>query len=81
MYPILVLAGGLGTRLGDLTKNHPKSLININGKPFIHWQLALLEKNSFTDVTLCLGHFSEKIVQLVFRYQYNIFHSAKILIR
>ena len=65
MYPILILEGGLGTRLGNLTTNHPKSLISINGKPFIHWQLELLEKSSFKDVTLCLGHFSEQIVEYI----------------
>ena len=36
---VVILAGGLGTRLGQLTKNTPKSLIKVNNKPFIEWQI------------------------------------------
>jgi len=35
MYQIVILAGGLGSRLGKLTKKNPKALIKINKKPFI----------------------------------------------
>ena len=31
---VVILAGGLGTRLGKLTENLPKSMIGINQKPF-----------------------------------------------
>ena len=35
MFPVAVLAGGLGTRLQQLTTTVPKALIDINGEPFI----------------------------------------------
>ncbi|HAS27988.1 MAG TPA: nucleotidyl transferase, partial [Dehalococcoidia bacterium] len=51
---IVVLAGGLATRLGSLTQNQPKSMLNIHGKPFLQYQLELFKKNGITRVLLCL---------------------------
>jgi NDP-sugar pyrophosphorylase family protein len=58
---IVILAGGLATRLGELTKNRPKSLIEILNKPFLAYQLELLKANGITDVVLCIGHFGTQI--------------------
>ena len=44
MIKVAILAGGLGKRLGSLTLDTPKSMIKINNKPFIEWQLNLLSK-------------------------------------
>ena len=41
----LILAGGLATRLGPLTAARPKSLIEVEGVPFIRLQLDLLKRN------------------------------------
>lgn len=54
--PIAILAGGLATRLHPLTLNTPKSLVPINGVPFIEWQLRHLEKTGIESVVMCLGH-------------------------
>ena len=35
MYQIVIIAGGLGSRLGKLTQKTPKALIKIDKKPFI----------------------------------------------
>jgi len=56
MLPVVILAGGLATRLGYLTKDIPKSLLPINGKPFIHWQLELLRSQHINKVVICVGH-------------------------
>ena len=58
---MLILCGGLATRLGDLAKNIPKSMIDIEGKPFLQYQIETLRKNSIEDIVLCVGHLSEKI--------------------
>jgi NDP-sugar pyrophosphorylase family protein len=44
MWPIVILAGGLATRLRPITEKIPKSLVAINGEPFVYRQLDLLEK-------------------------------------
>ena len=38
---VVILAGGLATRLGEITKNRPKSLVAILNKPFDVRQLLL----------------------------------------
>jgi NDP-sugar pyrophosphorylase family protein len=58
---IVVLAGGLATRLGDLTKSQPKSMIRICDKPFLQYQLELFKKNGIYRVVLCLGYLGEQI--------------------
>jgi NDP-sugar pyrophosphorylase family protein len=53
---VVILAGGMATRLGELTKNRPKSLVEIHGKPFLAYQLELLQSQGITDIVLCSGH-------------------------
>jgi NDP-sugar pyrophosphorylase family protein len=60
-YPVVILAGGLGTRLGDLTRTIPKALVDINGEPFIAHQLRLLHSNGIRRVVLCVSHLGEMI--------------------
>ena len=59
---MVILCGGLATRLGNLTKDIPKSMIEIEGKPFLEYQIENLINHSFEDILLCVGHLSEKIV-------------------
>jgi N-acetyl-alpha-D-muramate 1-phosphate uridylyltransferase len=61
MFPVAILAGGLGTRLHPATEQLPKALVRIGDRPFIHWQLALLAQQGITDVVLCIGHLGEQI--------------------
>ena len=56
LFPVLILAGGLATRLRPLTSTIPKALIEINGEPFIVHQLRLLKKNNIHKVILCVGY-------------------------
>ena len=65
MLPVVILAGGLATRLYPATLEIPKSLIEINGRPFIHHQLVLLKEKGVTQVILCIGHFGEMIEMYV----------------
>ena len=58
---MVILCGGLATRLGDIAKDIPKSMINIDGKPFLEYQIENLKKSSIKDIVLCVGHLSEKI--------------------
>ena len=61
MMPVAILAGGLATRLRPLTETIPKALIDINGRPFLDYQLRLLSRKGVTDVVLCVGHCGEQI--------------------
>ena len=65
MLPVALLAGGMATRLGTLTLNTPKSLITIEGSPFISYQLRALRRAGFTKVVICVANFAEQIINFV----------------
>ena len=65
MLPVAILAGGLATRLRPLTETIPKSLIEINGEPFLWHQLRLLRENGVTRVVLCVSHLGEQVRESV----------------
>jgi len=58
---MVILVGGLATRLGTLTQDIPKSMICIKGKPFLEYQIDLLKRSHITDIILCVGHKGEQI--------------------
>ena len=39
----IILAAGLGTRMKEFTKEIPKSLIKVNGKPMIDYAIEILD--------------------------------------
>jgi len=58
---VVIMAGGLAIRVRPLTNNIPKSLISIEGKPFLQYQIELLINNGVKEIVLCAGHMGEKI--------------------
>jgi NDP-sugar pyrophosphorylase family protein len=65
LYSVAILAGGLASRLGEITKKLPKSLIEISGKPFIFHQLDILKSQGVKNVVLCVGHLGQMIESAV----------------
>jgi len=65
LLPVAVLAGGLGTRLGDIGRDTPKALMPVAGEPFIHHQLRLLSRQGARRVVLCVGHLGDRIAEAV----------------
>lgn len=54
--PCIVLAGGLGTRLKEVTNNLPKPMAMVNGKPFLHYLFVYLSKQKIKNVILSVGY-------------------------
>lgn len=52
---LLILVGGLGTRLQSVVADRPKCLALIHGRPFIEYLLDKVIVAGFNDVTLCTG--------------------------
>lgn len=55
----MVLAAGRGTRLGQLTQNVPKPMLDVAGRPVIHWILSHLVSQGFGRLAVnlhYLGH-------------------------
>lgn len=62
MLPVVVLAGGLGTRLRDITGDDlPKALVPVDGRPFIDYKLTGLAHHGVTDVLLLVGSHGEQL--------------------
>lgn len=64
---VVILAGGLGTRLRALDPQRPKALMPVAGRPFIEWQFDLLQRNGLVDVVLSVGHLADQIIRHVGR--------------
>ena len=62
---LALLAGGLGKRLGDKTKDNPKALIDVAGKPFIYRQLTYLKDQGFENILICTAYHGEKIKRYI----------------
>ncbi len=61
MFPIIILAGGLATRLRPLTESIPKAMILIHQVPFVSLQLEMLKKQNIKQMIFCLGYKGEMI--------------------
>jgi choline kinase/putative flippase GtrA len=62
---ICILAGGLGTRLGERVEQLPKPLLEVAGKPFLWHQLHLLAACGASKIVLCVGYLGESIRQQI----------------
>jgi NDP-sugar pyrophosphorylase family protein len=58
---VCILAGGLGTRLGERVRDTPKPLIEVAGEPFLVHQLRLLARCGAREIVLCVGYLGELI--------------------
>ncbi|TAN38278.1 MAG: HAD-IIIA family hydrolase [Verrucomicrobia bacterium] len=61
MMQVVILAGGVGTRIQAMAGGLPKALIPVARRPFIEHQFTLLAKNQIRDVVLCVGHLGHLI--------------------
>ena len=72
---LLILAAGSGTRLGDLTKFIPKSLVEINSKTILERQMNIFQKFQKNNVIVIAGpnkdKFSEFNVEIFEDLEYN----------
>ncbi len=57
----VILAGGFGTRLGELTKNTPKPMLNVGGQPFLDYLVWNLSRYGFQKILMTVGYHSEVI--------------------
>ncbi len=59
----VILAGGKGTRMGNLTQELPKSMIRIGNRPVIEHQINLLKKYNITRIIILVNFLKEQIIE------------------
>lgn len=57
----IILAAGMGTRLGKYTENLPKCMLEFRGKTLIDRQIEILKQCDIFDITIVKGYKEEKI--------------------
>ena len=61
----MILAAGMGLRMGSLTKDLPKPLLILRGKPLIEWHLKKLSNAGFKEVVINISYLPKKIKDFV----------------
>lgn len=61
----MILSAGFGTRLGDITKEIPKPMLDIAGKPLLQWNIENLVKHGFNEIMINLHFLPDMIKDFV----------------
>mgnify|MGYP001341747654 FL=1 len=61
MPPLLIMAGGFGTRFGDLTKSTPKPLLKIRGKPIIEHIIDTAVDDGIKKIVISVHYLADQI--------------------
>jgi glucose-1-phosphate cytidylyltransferase len=65
---VVILAGGLGTRLMEETEARPKPMVEIGGKPILWHIMKIYECYGFNDFIICLGYKAQLIKEYFLNY-------------
>jgi glucose-1-phosphate cytidylyltransferase len=66
---VIILAGGLGSRLSEYTENIPKPMVTVGGKPILWHIMNRYAKYGFNDFYLALGYKAEVIKEYFLNYR------------
>jgi len=66
---VVILCGGLGTRLKEETEFKPKPMVGIGGKPILWHIMKTYAHYGFKDFVLCLGYKGELIKEYFLNYE------------
>ncbi|MCL4487620.1 MAG: glucose-1-phosphate cytidylyltransferase [Chloroflexi bacterium] len=66
---VVILAGGLGTRLREETEYRPKPLVDVGGHPILWHIMKLYAYHGFKEFVICLGYRGEMIKEYFLSYE------------
>lgn len=67
----IILAAGRGSRMGELTEQGPKCLIELGGKTLLEWQVQALRYAGVSTITVVSGYSKEKYQHLPYSFLEN----------
>jgi glucose-1-phosphate cytidylyltransferase len=70
--PVMILCGGMGTRLREASEKLPKPLVDIGGKPILWHIMKLYGAHGFRRFVLCLGYKSPLIKRYFLDYSSEV---------
>jgi choline kinase len=80
LVKLIILAAGEGKRLQPLTKNTPKCMVEIFGKPLLEHQIDVIKKCGITEIIIVNGYHGEVItIPDVQFYKNNKYHSTNMV--
>ena len=69
---VIILAGGAGSRLGEITKVIPKPLVKVGNFPILIYVMKIYLNYGVNDFVIALGYKGEKIVEYFIKKKINI---------
>jgi glucose-1-phosphate cytidylyltransferase len=74
---VVILAGGLGTRISEESQLRPKPMIEIGGRPILWHVMKIYASQGFDDFVICLGYRGYMIKEYFANY---VLHSCDVTI-
>ena len=77
---VLILAGGLGTRLRAVVSDRPKPMADVGDRPFLAYLIDQVRDQGFDDLVLCTGYMADQVRDYFgngSRWQVSIRHSVE----
>jgi glucose-1-phosphate cytidylyltransferase len=68
-FKVVILCGGLGTRIKEETEYRPKPMVEIGGRPILWHIMKMYSHYGFKDFILCLGYKGEMIKEYFYNYE------------
>ena len=70
---VLILAAGVGTRISRYLGDHPKSCVDVGGKPLIRRTIELFYRNNITDIAIVTGYQEKFIHEALRGFEYTTY--------
>ena len=67
--PVVILCGGMGTRLREETEYKPKPMVEVGGRPVLWHIMKMYARYGFTDFILCLGYKGSVLKEYFLSYE------------
>ena len=66
---VVILCGGLGTRLREETEFRPKPMVEVGGRPILWHIMKTYAHHGFREFVLCLGYRGNSIKEYFLNYE------------